>query len=263
MAPNEAPQAAVHGMPPAVPDERHPVETTRYVLLTRPIEEFVDAVISWLENRSPGGIVHGRPRVGKTRAIMYLVRAVGAAFDSLPVTVLPCRKHQRPSEAVFFEELLRAAGHPIRTGTVTAKRDRLIEHWYEMVQTTSQNRLLLVIDDAQRLHPDDYQWLMDCHNDLDAAGVYLIAVLVGQRELVYRRSILMETKQFQIVGRFMTQEHEFRGLRSPADVRRCLQGYDEDAEYPPGSGWSFTRFFFPVAFLNGSSPFSCVKIVLW
>lgn len=60
-----------------------------------------------LENRSPGGIIYGRPRLGKTRAIHYLTTELQENHGSqLPVFMVNCRKYKYPSEITFFEDLL-------------------------------------------------------------------------------------------------------------------------------------------------------------
>ena len=44
----------------------------------------------------------------------------------------------------------------------------------------------------------------------------------------------------------MVEELAFFGIRNVRDVATCLDSYDQ-TEHPPGSGWSFTRFWVPVA----------------
>ncbi|MEK3915683.1 hypothetical protein [Paenibacillus sp. FSL H7-0331] len=58
----------------------------------------------------------------------------------------------------------------------------------------------------------------------------------------------------QIVEHFMTMEHKFFGIRSEEDIQTLLTCYvDPDkSEYPAGSGWSFTRYYFPEAYATGS-----------
>lgn len=76
-------------------------------------------------------------------------------------------------------------------------------------------------------------------------------MFVGQMELKNRRTSFIELGRHQIIGRFMTKEHAFRGIESLEDIEEVLNGYDNQAEWPPNSGCSFTRFFFPEAFDQG------------
>lgn len=48
-----------------------------------------------------------------------------------------------------------------------------------------------------------YDWLMDLFNELEQYGITLTTILVGQKELVYQRSVFISGEKFQIVGRFM------------------------------------------------------------
>jgi len=51
----------------------HPLLKDNAVLATRPLEVFINTINEWLENLIPGGVVWGYQRVGKTRAVRYLM----------------------------------------------------------------------------------------------------------------------------------------------------------------------------------------------
>jgi hypothetical protein len=59
------------------------------------------------------------------------------------------------------------------------------------------------------------------------------------------------TEKMQVIGRFMSCQHEFHGLRNYADMEYCLKLYDEAMEYPKESGWTYTRYYAPDAFQLG------------
>jgi hypothetical protein len=236
-----------------VPAGSHPIETTRYLLPTSSIDKSYKAVLQWIENRVPGGIIYGKPRFGKTRGIQYLTRLLAEEFGvNLPIITLLCRDYKVPSELTFFEDLLRVTGHALyRSGRAAAKRDRLIEYLIEKVEFSSQNRLILFIDEAQKLHEQHYKWLIDVHNELDAHDIAMIVLLVGQDELVHQYSAYQQTQKTQIIGRFMVHRLQFHGIRSASQLNRCLEAYDVGSDYPEGSGWSFTRYYYPAAFNSG------------
>jgi hypothetical protein len=238
---------------PDVPAGSHPIETTRYILPTPSIDSSYSAVLKWIENRAPGGMIYGKPRFGKTRAIQYLSRLLAEKFgDKLPVITLLCRDYRVPSESTFFQDLLRAAGHALHSsGRAPAKRDRLIEYLSEKVEFSSQNRLILFIDEAQKLHEQQYKWLIDLHNELDERDIAAFVLLVGQDELSHQYSAFQQTLKTQIIGRFMVHQLQFHGLKGSREIKKCLRAYDEDSEHPEASGWSFTRYFYPAAFNSG------------
>lgn len=51
-------------------------------------------VLKWVENRIPGAIIYGRPRLGKTRAISYLINCLPQDFGETPIYHIHCRKYK-------------------------------------------------------------------------------------------------------------------------------------------------------------------------
>ncbi len=154
------------------------------------------------------------------------------------------RKSKNPNEDRFFEYFLKDIGHELYDkGKATAKRNRLINFLLDQGNQTIRNQIVLFVDDVQRLDTSHYDWLMDIYNELESYGVTLTTILVGQSELSHRRNLYLTTEK-QIVGRFMIHERRFYGIRSQEDLTYLLSSYDEVTEYPIGSNWSYTRFFF-------------------
>jgi hypothetical protein len=77
-----------------------------------------------------------------------------------------------------------------------------------------------------------------------------MTILVGQPQLLHQKTSLRQSNHTQIILRFMIAEMRFNGLLSAEDIATCLAGYDE-AKFPNKSDWTYTRFFFPVAYANG------------
>jgi hypothetical protein len=246
---------------PYVAKGTHPIETGRYLLPTNEIVRMYDTISQWITNRSPGGMIYGRPRLGKSRAITYLTYELPDEFgDNLPIFTLKCRQYKQPSESSFFEDLLNDVGHAMPfSGKANIKRDRLYRYFVEKAERSAQKRIILFIDDAQRLFEIHYGWLMDIYNELDSAGISMTVILVGQEELVHQRSAFIQAKKAQIIGRFMVHEYKFKGIKDVDDMAACLAGYDHVSEYPENSGWSFTRFYFPEGFDQGYRLENCAK----
>lgn len=49
----------------------------------------------------------------------------------------------------------------------------------------------------------------------------------------------------------MIHEKQFFGMKNVEELAFLLEGYDSISEYPKNSGWSYTKFFFPDAFIEG------------
>jgi hypothetical protein len=235
---------------PKVQPRAHPIESHRYQIFTPAIYLFAKTVREWIESGAPGGMIYGKPRHGKTTGITCVATLLAEELGgTLPILTVCCRDHQHPSEGAFFEDVLKDLGHALyNSGKTSAKRHRLTEYLTEVVEKTAQDRLVLFFDEAQKLHEQHYKWLIDLHNELERRAVALIVLLVGQEELLHQFSAFQMAKKNQIIGRFMVRQLRFSGITNIADMRKCLVNYDTGSEYPPQSGYSFTRYYFPAAF---------------
>ena len=235
---------------PKVAPRAHPIESHRYRIFTPAVYVFFRVVLQWIHSGATGGMIYAKPRHGKSCAIKCVATLlVDELKVALPIVTVCCRDYQHPAEGRFFEYLLKNLGHALyASGNSSAKRHRLTEYLTELVEKSGQDRLILFIDEAQKLHEQHYKWLIDLHNELERRDVVLIVLLVGQEELLHQFSAFQFAKKTQIIGRFMVRQLRFSGITNEADLRKCLANYDTDSEYPPESGYSFTRYYFPSAF---------------
>lgn len=211
--------------------------------------------MKWIRKRLPGAIIYGYPRMGKTRAINYIVRTIKSEYNNwdYPIFHVSCRARKNPNETMFFEDLLLGIGHNLAMSSTKAnmKRKRLINALTITAEKNHTNKIIMFLDDAQNLFELEHKWLMDIYNELLMSNINLVIFFVGQKELLFQRSAYMEAGKFQIVGRFMTAEYEFKGLQDTEDIEECLNGYDKYSDYPVGSGCSYTKFYFKEAYDNG------------
>ena len=233
------------------PIAEHPLHERRYRLPTPPIEELYTLITDALNRRRPGVMVYGRSRLGKTTAIAYIEALLAIERPQLPVIVLRCRFKRVPSETAFFSNFLHTVRHKAASGRDTEMlRQRLVQRLCEIADAKASSQILLFADQAQNLSAHEYEWLRDVHDDLQRWGKTLLVVLVGQPELRGQKGNFQRSNSMHIVSRFMVHELAFRGARDAEDCATCLQGYDLQ-EFPPGSGWTHTRFFFPMAYAAG------------
>lgn len=229
----------------------HPVSQQKYIIPTPSLDGFYERIKKCIRLRTPGAIVHGQPRYGKTYGIRYAMNVLLDDFPNVVMFSFLCHKKASHSESAFFSNLLESAGHASpQAGIIGAKRSRLIHFLSEKVDRSGQNLLVAFADEAQRLDVIEYEWLRDVHDELERRGVRMITFLVGQPQLLHQKNAFRASKETQIIARFMVDEMAFRGVTSVDDVATCLAGYDESI-YPPESDWSYTRFFFPQAFDDG------------
>ena len=229
----------------------HPFDTAEYALPTPSIQAGLEKVVSVIRNRRPGAMFTAMQRTGKTHAIMFWKAYIALELGMpIPIFIMSMHEFDRAGEAAFFELLLESVGHSLLNGISSVLRRRLNDFLCARAVSAKQRKVVLFIDEAQKLQEIHYAWLVDLTNDLSQRGIILTIFLVGQPELIHRRDAFILSKRLEYLGRFMAESFRLRGLRSEADVKSVLHGYDE-SEYPSGSSWTFTRFFFPTAFENG------------
>jgi len=189
--------------------------------------------------------------MGKSTARRYLTRTLPGRVPGLETVAHECHHSTRPNEGEFFSDILLSVGHndPF-SGTVSRKRHRLVSRLATIADQGSRNHLVFFADDAQNLLEAQYEWLMDLHNELREQQIAFSTFLFGQSELLNQRSAFLAADKRQLVGRLMVHDFAFSGIKSEAELRYCLCGYDK-TEHPSDSGWSFTRYYFPEAYAAG------------
>ncbi len=233
-------------------NNEHPVLTTKYILASEAIEVLLNDVCTWVTARQAGAIVYGKQRLGKSRAIQYIYSNLSFYLgQKIPVILFQTKTDTKITESTFFGQLLQSENHAFaKRGKGADLRDRYIEYLFQLAKSLNQDVLVFICDEAQKLKEIQYGWLIDIYNELDARGVKMLVILVGQPELMAQRSAYIQTRQLQIVGRFMTHIHEFHGLSSLEHVDRVLKCYDDGSEWPKDSGVTYTQHFLPKAYSN-------------
>ncbi|NOU89014.1 AAA family ATPase [Paenibacillus sp. LMG 31460] len=240
---------------PDVPKGSHPVETNDYKMPTNEIITVLGSVCDWIEERVTGAIIYGRPRLGKTYMIEYLIDNISKVIaENIPVYHIISLHPKVVREEEFIESLLYDMNHNFALiGKLPAKRDRLFKFMLERGTSNRYRIIVLLVDEAQCLTEQHFEWLMDYYNKLQKEKVLLLTYLVGQQQLSAQKTIFKTSNAEQIVERFMAEEHKFSGVVSEEDIQTLLTCYDDPdkSEYPAGSGWSFTRYYFPEAYATG------------
>jgi hypothetical protein len=206
---------------------------------------------TWLTTGSHGAIVYGRPRLGKTSATRWVLKALPNLVGNFPVVEVPIRAQNIATERAFFQHLLRCIKHrQAMTGSAGDKRDRFSEWLTSRAMRSSINCAVLFLDEAQLLQDHQYGWLLNISNELDKNGCRLFCLFVGQPELADKKLKFIDAGMEQIVGRFMVRELEFSGISSEVDLISTLNQY-QNTIYPIGSNILFSENFIPLATKGG------------
>lgn len=230
----------------------HPLLTRRYTIASPMILALVAEIAQWIQNGVTGAVIVGHSRIGKSKARRFIALTLGLQFPRLPVFSMIAHHHEYSSERMFFGELLQAFRHAMYSeGTAAQRRDRLVEGVASIVQASGQTRIVLLIDQAHNLLRIHYDWLVDLFDELNERGIELFVFLFGEKGLSTMREELRRSGKTQIIGRFMLDRIEYRGIRTHAELKACLVCYDDIAKFPEDSDWTYTRHFFPEAYAKG------------
>lgn len=253
---------------PATIDPRHPLVTKQYAVYTPPIDRMISQIGDWIDQQVPGAYIYGASRLGKSRGVKWFLTSVlEERFGTVvPLIIWVRRPDSQASEAAFWHQLLLAsnfmfaeAGNPPKR---TAGFYLCVERFIAVAKNAGQNHVILMADEAHGLTLREWQWLTGLQNALDHQGYLLSVFSIGTHQLGYQHEYLGSTGNAHVAARFMTAHARFHGLRSEEEVLYVLTGYDDDSEWPPGSGMSFLKYFAPVDFTLGHRLVTCTGM-LW
>lgn len=232
--------------------DTHPILEREYILPTPMILQTYGIIRERIWARRTGIVFYGSPRMGKTRCLLAIKDQLKSEFPTAYVAHFTARSTTRPSDAHVFRMILESEQHKLAN-----RKDSylLFDNLKADIQIKSGERsgkqYVLLIDEMQLLNDIDLRQLLCLHNSLEMERIKMTTISFAQPEIVHRRSALMTTNDRQIIARFLCEPIEFLSCRSSKEFGRLLISYDMDSEYPENSGWSYTRFFLPIAFKSG------------
>jgi hypothetical protein len=247
-------------MPSQLPeriDPDHPIIRQEYAVYTPPINQMIETISSWVDRRVPGGYIYGASRFGKSRGVRFHVRReLELSFKSaLPLVVWVRPSDMQKSERAFWHEILCASGFefvmPDKPKGATESRYLVQQRLMTIARDARTNYVILMIDEAQDLTFHEWRWLTGLQNKLDYYGFRFSVFSIGTQQLAYEHSLLGKSGNAHVAARFMVESTRFHGLSSVRELRYVLTGYDEDSEWPIGSGRSFHQYFSPKGFDEG------------
>ncbi len=204
------------------------ITSPNFVIPTKGILDTENRIKTWMTLGACGGIIYGRPRIGKTRCIYHLADSLKSdRFGKIPVIIWNITDHA-DTEKNFYSSLLMAMGFECpRSSTALVIKERVINALIAMACDSPLRRVVLLIDEAWKFYEKDFAWLMDLYNNLIAIDIQLFAFMFGTRELHDLKTSFKQSGKDQIVGRFMINEIQYSGIRSEAEMRFCLASMDK------------------------------------
>lgn len=192
------------------------------------IERLGKTVAGWLRMDSPGAMVSGKPRLGKSAACRYLAQTLPSIIAA-PVAVviwsIPDNRAMRERDFIQ-ERMLQSGCVAVAHRDIAVLRSRLYDRLAHLAAEASSKRVVIIIDEAQHLSADHYGYLIHCANELLDRRVRPFFLLVGQPELEDMARRWNENMLQQVHGRFHTHEFIFTGI-ARSELAEVLAQMDE------------------------------------
>lgn len=189
--------------------------------------------------------------IGKSTALVAARAYIRREMKGVPVVIHSFRNNQVPSIRGFYKHLLCSVQHASTKGETADLRQRVTQRFISEALCSDRKMIVLLVDEAQAMKTQDFLFLKDLDNDLADAGVRLLSVFMAQEpDFSEVRKTIHAEGRLDLIGRFLMRPLRFDGFRTVEDFRVWFHDIDCH-EFPVGSGWTWTRFFFPEAWENG------------
>jgi hypothetical protein len=230
----------------------HPVVRGHYIVPTPMLIHAHQEARDRVWSRRTGVVFYGETRAGKTTCAMSIRDFLREEFSTIYISMASGRQSLRPKEGHMARLILEGSGHAL------AKRsdpDALLRNVILDIQINVANlggdQYALILDEVNLCNEFDLTTLLQIHNILWMKGIKMTTISFGQPDILNLINSLLATEQKQIIARFFRKPIPFLNCNAEETLASVLRSIDEDTEWPEGSGWTYTYFFFPRAFKNG------------
>ncbi len=234
--------------------EDHPLYSPRWLTFeTEQVSYLRKQIQMWIYTGVTGAIVVGNARTGKTTAMERIRKDLTNLRNNETIKshVINIPVMDVGNVSNTLRALHRSIGENPKTSLrVEHIRTEVLEYFTDMALSHNTN-LVLFIDEFQRLKMKQIEVFADLQNEMALRGATLTALFFGnlkQSRTNIESSSLPEYDHLR--GRFFNQVHNFSGLRSREEVKKCLKCYDS-LRFPVDSGPTYTEWFLPSDFQNG------------
>ena len=230
------------------------------------MDEMISVIGNWIEQRLSGGYLFGPSRFGKTRSVRdYLIIELSQRFGQDVPLVLWSRKDSLMGEGEFWNEILKASKYELydikKPKTKIVARNLVEERFKTIADFAQSNYVILLIDEAQEITLKEWKWLLGLQNNLDINGYKLSVFSIASHNINYKPNYLARTGNPHITARFFTGNYRFKGITDIKELIFILQSYEEDSEWPDGSGTTYLEYFAPRGYKKGKRLFNYADLI--
>ncbi|WP_428000710.1 ATP-binding protein [Acidovorax sp.] len=204
------------------------------IIWTPEIEKVNQFIIESMRMQSRGCAVMGQQCNGKSFATRYLMSLLPMSLGHRVAVVRwsiagSGGRIARRERAFVQDRLIQSGCMAVAHRDVAILWRRFLMHLSEMAISAGSRSIVIMIDEAQNLQYEEYNWLIHCFNGLEDLNIRPFFMLVGQPELGNATESWKETNGMQVIGRFFTRRHWFYGIGID-DIEVVLDAFDEPHE---------------------------------
>jgi type II secretory pathway predicted ATPase ExeA len=222
----------------------HPVLKQRgFTLKAPPLLEFVGEFSKLMSFGETGMVMYSAQRYGKTTAAKYVRERVAENNTCVVLHSHIGRERNPPSGADHVWMDMYRGDAPTVSQHIRTPMLSLIHKVQALADKQQTPRVLISIDEAQNLTDDVYFGLKKLVDDFIDVGLSPFVLLVAQPEILARASKLKKRLLHDLVDRFLTRWHRFRGLRLD-EFAGVMRHYDKLC-WPEDSDTPYSEYFVP------------------
>ena len=214
---------------------------------TKMIDRMEASIMHLLWSGEIGCLVIGDSRYGKTRAIGELKDRLKDKLGSrVSSHVVSISRRDKKTVKALFRRLCKSIGvNPHARASSDDMEDIVLAHMIDEMLIYKQNKLVLFVDEIQRLSFDQIDSIASFHDRLaDDYKKTLFVVFIGNHGTSDHLldSIKTDKDKVNLRKRFFRHEYLFSGIRDQKELSYCLRQYDF-LRFPTEVGPTYTEFF--------------------
>lgn len=207
------------------------VDVTRTLIQTPMMQSLHNTIKHWTWCGFTGGLIVGEARLGKSWAIKQLTDYIYSS-DGEPIRVFRVSFGRKDKNTVreVYKKLARRVGKSDikQTDTSDDLQDFLLHALSEASLSNAKRKVVLTVDEVQELTLEQIGVFAELYNELDEIEVSLVVYSIANTQKFQKLAEqLLSDENRYLMERFFYQVHQFYGIRSCEELKRCLENYDK------------------------------------
>lgn len=215
-----------------------------FFIKTPALKKLREQLHHWLRTGMTGGLILGKNRIGKTRAIEYVSHRLETySGEKIPAKRITISQRDVSTIASIFRNLCFALDIPVNYRSKADDMANDITHYLgELSMQNSNRQVVLLVDEMQRLKVNQLNAFAELHDNLVEFKSNLCIFFIGNLGSSHSLLKTIMDEHYELIrGRFFTHTLDFFGLQGKEDVSFCLKEFDKN----------FTEHYLPKDYNDG------------